>query len=56
MRPDVQQKVSALWEKVDAGNIRELADIDGLRQEFLRHHGFDMPGVDYTREIDPADL
>jgi enoyl-[acyl-carrier protein] reductase/trans-2-enoyl-CoA reductase (NAD+) len=56
MRPDVQQKVTELWEKVDAGNIRELADIDGLRQEFLRHHGFDMPGIDYTREIDPADL
>jgi enoyl-[acyl-carrier protein] reductase/trans-2-enoyl-CoA reductase (NAD+) len=56
MRPDVQQKVSELWAKVDAGNIRELADIDGLRQEFLRHHGFDMPGIDYTREIDPADF
>jgi enoyl-[acyl-carrier protein] reductase/trans-2-enoyl-CoA reductase (NAD+) len=56
MRPDVQQKVTELWEKVDASNIRELADIDGLRQEFLRHHGFEMPGIDYTREIDPADL
>ena len=56
MRPDVQQKVTVLWEKVDAGNIRELADIDGLRQEFLRHHGFDMPGIDYTREIDPVEF
>ncbi len=56
MRPDVQQKVTELWEKVDASNIRELADIDGLRQEFLRHHGFDMPGIDYSRQIDPADF
>lgn len=56
MRPEVQQTVSELWEKVDTGNIGELADIDGLRQEFLRHHGFGMPGIDYSREIDPADI
>jgi enoyl-[acyl-carrier protein] reductase/trans-2-enoyl-CoA reductase (NAD+) len=56
MQAEVQQKVSELWDQVDADSIRELADIDGLRREFLRHHGFDMPGVDYTREIDPHEL
>lgn len=24
-----------------------------FRSEFLRHHGFEMPGVDYDREVDP---
>lgn len=56
MRPDVQKAVAELWEKVDAQNITELADIDGLRDEFLRHHGFGMPGVDYDADIAPAAL
>ncbi|MFZ0613471.1 MAG: enoyl-ACP reductase FabV [Desulfobacterales bacterium] len=56
MRPDIQRKVAELWEKVDAGSIDELADVEGLRQEFLRHHGFGMPGIDYSREVDPADF
>lgn len=53
MREDVQKEVAALWEQVDTDNIRQFADIKGLREEFLRHHGFGMPGVDYTRDIRP---
>ncbi|UCD31271.1 MAG: hypothetical protein JSW04_10520 [Desulfobacterales bacterium] len=25
----------------------------GLREEFLRHHGFGMPGVDYSQDVEP---
>ena len=53
MRPDVQREVGALWNEIDQENIEELTDIQGLRDEFLRHHGFGMPGVDYTRDIAP---
>jgi enoyl-[acyl-carrier protein] reductase/trans-2-enoyl-CoA reductase (NAD+) len=53
MRPDVQNEVRELWQKVDQENIGELADIKGLREEFLRHHGFGMPGVDYTQDVQP---
>jgi enoyl-[acyl-carrier protein] reductase/trans-2-enoyl-CoA reductase (NAD+) len=53
MRDDVQEEVAALWEQVTTENIMELADIKGLREEFLRHHGFGMPGVDYTQEVEP---
>jgi enoyl-[acyl-carrier protein] reductase/trans-2-enoyl-CoA reductase (NAD+) len=53
MRPDVQNEVRKLWQKVDQDNISELADIKGLREEFLRHHGFGMPGVDYSRDVKP---
>ena len=56
MREDVQRAVSELWERVDGDDIREIADIKGLREEFLRHHGFGMPGVDYSREVEPVDL
>jgi len=56
MREDVQRAVSELWERIDGDDIREIADIKGLRAEFLRHHGFGMPGVDYSREVEPVDL
>lgn len=53
MRPDVQNEVRNLWQQVDQDNLSELADIKGLREEFLRHHGFGMPGVDYTLDVKP---
>lgn len=53
MRQDVQRKVAELWEQVTTENLPQLADIDGLRQEFLRHHGFGMPSVDYGLDVKP---
>jgi enoyl-[acyl-carrier protein] reductase/trans-2-enoyl-CoA reductase (NAD+) len=53
MREDVQKEVAGLWGEVTTDNIRDLADMDGLRDEFLRHHGFGMPGVDYTQDVEP---
>jgi enoyl-[acyl-carrier protein] reductase/trans-2-enoyl-CoA reductase (NAD+) len=53
MRQDVQRKVAELWDQVSTENLSQLADIDGLRQEFLRHHGFGMPGVEYSRDVEP---
>jgi enoyl-[acyl-carrier protein] reductase/trans-2-enoyl-CoA reductase (NAD+) len=53
MRPDVQREVAVLWNEIDQENIEELTDIRGLREEFLRHHGFGMPGVDYSQDVRP---
>ena len=53
MRSDVQREVAALWNEIDQENIEELTDIRGLREEFLRHHGFGMPGVDYSQDVRP---
>ncbi len=53
MRPDVQREVAALWNEINQENIEELTDIRGLREEFLRHHGFGMPGVDYSQDVPP---
>lgn len=51
MREDVQEEVRDLWARVNADNAHELADIQGFKQEFLRHHGFDMPNIDYTEDL-----
>ena len=53
MRPDVQARVAELWQQVDSDNIDELADLKGFREEFLRHHGFGIPGIDYSRDVTP---
>lgn len=56
MRADVQNEVAELLRHVNAGNLDELSDIRGLREEFLRHHGFGMPDVDYSMDIPPEEL
>ena len=53
MRSDVQDEVRNLWQQVNQDNLSEFADIQGLREEFLRHHGFGMPGVDYSLDVKP---
>ena len=53
MRDDVQKEVTRLWELASTENLKQLADIKGLREEFLRHHGFGMPGVDYDEDVPP---
>ena len=52
MREDVQAEVAELWQKVTTENIHELADLDGFREEFLRHHGFGIPGIDYSQDAE----
>jgi enoyl-[acyl-carrier protein] reductase/trans-2-enoyl-CoA reductase (NAD+) len=49
----VQDEVSSRLARIDDGNLRELADIDGFRGDFLRVHGFEVPVVDYSAEVDP---
>ncbi|MFO7904091.1 MAG: enoyl-ACP reductase FabV [Planctomycetota bacterium] len=54
MRPDVQAEVAKLWLRVNNDNIHQLADLDGFREEFLRHHGFGIAGIDYGQDVDPT--
>jgi enoyl-[acyl-carrier protein] reductase/trans-2-enoyl-CoA reductase (NAD+) len=51
MREDVQREVAALWNRVNSQNIESLSDINGFREEFLRHHGFGMKGVYYGEDV-----
>ncbi len=47
----VQTEVSRRLERMDEAKLRELSDIDGFRQDFLRAHGFEVPGIDYSAEV-----
>lgn len=50
MREDVQQEVEDLWNKVTTENLEQLGDLEGYRKEFYQLFGFDVEGVDYTKE------
>lgn len=52
MRPDVQEKVSAAWEKIGGENLAEYSDLDGYRRDFNMLFGFDAEGVDYEADTD----
>jgi len=53
MRADVQTEVAARWDKINDGNLRELADIEGFRDDFLNLFGFGLEGVDYGGDVEP---
>jgi enoyl-[acyl-carrier protein] reductase/trans-2-enoyl-CoA reductase (NAD+) len=53
MLPEVQEEVHRLLEQVNSQNIEQLSDIAGFREEFLRHHGFGRPDLDYTADVQP---
>ncbi len=52
MRPEVQQAVTELWQKVTTENLQEISDFDGYRAEFLKLFGFGLAGVDYEKPVD----
>lgn len=54
MKPEVQDAVSDLWEKVNSENIRELADLDGYLEDFYQLFGFKTEGIDYSKETNPV--
>lgn len=54
MREDVQAMVAEAWDKINAENLNELADIDGFNKDFIRLFGFAAEGVDYEAETDTA--
>lgn len=51
MGATVQQEVQARLARIDESNVALLADIEGFRTDFLRIHGFEVPGVDYDTEV-----
>jgi len=52
MREDVQQEVLELWQQVCDVPTGSASEITEFREEFLRHHGFGMPGIDYEEDVE----
>ena len=54
LTPEVQGRVAQLWEQVNNDNIHQLTDFAGYKHEFLRLFGFEVEGVDYEADVNPA--
>ena len=52
--PDIQAEVRRRWALVNTGNLAELGDLSGFREDFLRIFGFGFTGVDYEADVDPT--
>ena len=52
LRDDVQKEVSDIWAKLNKKNIKELVDMSLFRKDYMNMHGFEMDGVDYSKDVD----
>jgi enoyl-[acyl-carrier protein] reductase/trans-2-enoyl-CoA reductase (NAD+) len=51
--PQVQSTIADRWQLITPENLPEMADLVWFRSQFRALYGFDVPGVDYTRPVDP---
>ena len=48
---DVQAEVDKIMPTITEENVAETIDLAGIRHDFLLINGFDVPGVDYEKEV-----
>ena len=49
--PAVQAEVDKIMPSVTEENVSTLVDLEGIRHDFLAINGFDVEGVDYTKDV-----
>ena len=52
MQADIQAEIARIWKVVSTDNLNELTDIAGYRHDFYQLFGFEVDGVDYSKEVD----
>ena len=52
MADDVQEKVQQLWADATEETLPAIGDLAGYKKDFLNLFGFDVPGVDYEKDVD----
>ncbi|MBQ9609198.1 MAG: trans-2-enoyl-CoA reductase family protein [Lachnospiraceae bacterium] len=52
MKPEVQDEVMDIWERIDSDNLLELADTDGYWLDFYHMFGFKIEGVNYLADVE----
>jgi enoyl-[acyl-carrier protein] reductase/trans-2-enoyl-CoA reductase (NAD+) len=56
MREDVQKAVLDRMDSATEETIFSAADVEGFKHDFLEAHGFDVAGVNYDADVDPASI
>ena len=53
LREDVQSEIEAFWEKLYAHEITDFSYIDEYWVAFRQLFGFDLPNIDYSKDVNP---
>lgn len=53
---DVQAKIDEYMAKITPENVTDYIDLEGIRHDFLMINGFDVPGVDYEKEVEKMNV
>ena len=52
LREDVQKEVALAWDKIkDNDSLKQNADLNQFRDEYLHLHGFGLDGIDYNADV-----
>ncbi|MEI0518058.1 enoyl-ACP reductase FabV [Brachyspira murdochii] len=51
LREDVQKEVLDEWNKLTKDNVKEIADLELFRKDYMNMHGFDEDGIDYSQDV-----
>ncbi len=52
MRDEIQQAITRIWGSLKTENAGEYCDITGYWEDFYQMFGFNLPGIDYSQDID----
>lgn len=52
MQPEIQDEVTALWNKISQDTLAECTDLDGYWKDFYALFGFGIDGVDYDADVE----
>lgn len=52
MREDVQAEAFSQWQKLNDGNLKEIANLENYHEQFLRLFGFGRSDVDYEADVE----
>lgn len=52
MDPAVQAEVERRWQSINTDNLDELSDLNGYLDDFYQLFGFQLPDVDYEKDVE----
>ncbi len=53
LEPSVQASVADRWKSITPTTITDMADVDWFCAQFRGLYGFDLPGIDYSKPVEP---
>lgn len=52
LKKDVQEEVLNAWKILNQDNLKELADMSMFRKDYMNMHGFEVEGIDYSKDVE----